>query len=110
MDGTPTVIIVGRHRRPVLSSVTAVLSKGMRESQASQNGSGPYWQSIVHHIDDKEFDNEWIGVAQLARDALSKHPWSLTGGGALDVIAVMEQSAHNVGRSGGVHRDHKFHT
>jgi hypothetical protein len=96
MDGTPTVIIIGRARRPVLSTVRVALSKGLRESQQHRDGTGPYWQSIALHIDDDGFENEWVAVTQMDRSWLAKHPWSLAGGGALDILRVMEDASVTV--------------
>jgi hypothetical protein len=90
MDGTPTVILVGRNARPNLTTVRAVLSKTKRETPANLDGSGPYWRSIVDHLDDPGFDSEWISVTDLGRDSLAAHPWSLAGGGALSVKAAIE--------------------
>ena len=90
MDGTPTVILVGRNARPSLTTVRAVLSKTRRETPAHVNGTGPYWRAIIDHLDEPGFDSEWISVVDLARERLAAHPWSLAGGGALGVKAAIE--------------------
>ncbi|HVV74599.1 MAG TPA: BREX-2 system adenine-specific DNA-methyltransferase PglX [Mycobacteriales bacterium] len=90
MDGTPTVILVGRNARPVSSSVRAVLSKTRRETPTSAGGSGPYWQAIVQNIETPGYDSDWISVVDLDRSRLAKHPWSLTGGGAIELQAALE--------------------
>jgi Eco57I restriction endonuclease. len=89
-DGTPTVIIVGFNRRPQTSRVRAVLSKGRREGRANEDeGKGPYWTAIVNNIDDVGFDNEWVSVVDLDRALLAEHPWSLSGGGAIELMRAI---------------------
>lgn len=90
MDGTPTVILVGRNQQPMSGTIRAVLSKGRRESPGSPDGRGPYWTGITEHLDDPEFDNDWLTVTDLARDILGEHPWSLSGGGALELRQALE--------------------
>ena len=88
-DGTPTVILVGRHQAPVGKTVRAALSKGKRETRVYGNdGAGPYWSGIVNHINEPGWDDAWITIADLDRSALASHPWSLTGGA---MLRLMEQ-------------------
>lgn len=99
MDGTPTVILVGRNERPARSRVRAVLSKGARESRSvGAHGEGPYWRSIVEHLDDPGFDNEWLTVADLDRGMFSEHPWSLAGGGAIELKEAIGQAPLRLGQ------------
>ena len=93
MDGTPTVILIGRNTAPVSGVVRAVMSKTRRESPSSTNGNGPYWRSIVDHLDDPGYESEWLSVVDLERSRLSTHPWSLAGGGALELTAALENSS-----------------
>ncbi|WP_426976360.1 BREX-2 system adenine-specific DNA-methyltransferase PglX [Pseudarthrobacter sp. O4] len=92
MDGTPTVILVGRHQPPVGPKVRAVLGNGHREPRSSGQRGGPYWQSIVSEILSPGFSNDWIDVVDLERKILSTHPWSLSGGGAGEVVAQMAKN------------------
>jgi hypothetical protein len=90
-DGTPTVILVGRRRVPSRSAVRAVLSKGRRETKASGNhGEGPYWQSILTHLGEPGWDDEWLSVTDIPRSTLARHPWSLSGGGAGELMTLIE--------------------
>ncbi|NVM96157.1 BREX-2 system adenine-specific DNA-methyltransferase PglX [Arthrobacter wenxiniae] len=99
-DGTPTVILIGRNQRPVRSQVRAVLSKGRREQRSdASEGLGPYWISIADHVSDLGFENDWISIADLPRELLSKHPWSLSGGGIGELLDVlMKASITSVGK------------
>lgn len=86
MDGTPTVILVGRNRTPSPRPLRVVLSKGIRESGREPNGTGPYWTSLVDHLDDDEFENEWVSIRDTPRADLARHPWNLVGGGIRTLI------------------------
>ncbi|MEU8085739.1 BREX-2 system adenine-specific DNA-methyltransferase PglX [Micromonospora sp. NPDC049101] len=90
-DGTPTVILIGVNRRPVTGVVRAVLSKGLRETRSyGDAGKGPYWTSIAEHLDEGGFENEWVSIADLDRKLLASHPWSLSGGGAIELQSAIE--------------------
>lgn len=92
MDGTPTVILVGRNASPSGSLVRAVLSKTRRENPGHINGSGPYWNAIVQHLDDPGYDSDWVTIADLDRAQLASHPWSLSGGGAVELMGALVQA------------------
>lgn len=96
MDGTPTVILIGRNQRPVTQKIRAVLGKSLRENPASVEGSGPYWSDIVNHLDDYSFDSDWVSVVDLDRQILAKHPWSLTGGAARSLKEVIDRTPRTV--------------
>jgi hypothetical protein len=90
-DGTPTVIIIGTNQPPFSSVIRAVLSKGKRESREYGNeGGGPYWSSLVSHLDDPGWDSDWVTISDLDRKLLAKHPWSLSGGAAIELLSVID--------------------
>lgn len=95
MDGTPTTIIFGRNRAPAIAEVRCVLSMGVREmpTDASIDGYGPYWSSIVDHVDEPGYEDQWISVIDLPRVKLAEHPWSLSGGGAVQLLDSIKQKA-----------------
>lgn len=114
MDGTPTVILVGRNRPPSSITVRAIMSLGLRESpEDAKGGAGPYWKSITDHINDIGYENRWISVTNLSRQSLAQHPWSLAGGGAPELLSAIgragqvpiEQVAVRVGFFGMTHAD-----
>lgn len=88
--GTPTVIIVGRNQRPVGRTVKAVLGVRGEPGQPKDPASGLVWSQVVNHINDQDFDGAYVTVTDLDRAALSTHPWSLSGGGANEVLAVLD--------------------
>lgn len=93
MDGTPTAILFGRNRPPVAPTVRAVLSIGVREtpSEALEEGYGPYWASIAEHADEAGYEDSYISVVDLPRRNLKTHPWSLAGGGAVELLELIDR-------------------
>ena len=84
--GTPTVIIVGRHQRPISRSVRAVLGVRSEPGRPAEPAKGIVWSSIVRHVDEPGWDDTWITVTDLDRTLLDHHPWSLGGGGSGDLL------------------------
>lgn len=80
--GTPTVILVGRRRRPVANEVRAVLGIRGEPGQPEDPSKGLVWTEITEHIDTPDFDGIYVSVADLVRSTLATFPWSLSGGGA----------------------------
>lgn len=88
--GTPTVILFGRRRDPLETSVRVV--QGIRGEPATPEdpAKGQVWSSILKLVDQPGTQNEYVSVADTPRDRLRTHPWSLAGGGADDVKAQIE--------------------
>ncbi|WP_344716745.1 BREX-2 system adenine-specific DNA-methyltransferase PglX [Gordonia defluvii] len=80
--GTPTVIIVGRRRRPVGDVVRAVLGVRGEPGQPADPAKGLVWTEIVENFDSINFDGQFVTVTNLQRGIFAEHPWSLAGGGA----------------------------
>lgn len=93
--GTPTVIIIGRRRRPVGDQVRAVLGVRGEPGQPADPRKGLVWTEIVEHTDEPGYYGAYVTVTDLDRAILSTHPWSLSGGGASDVFAGIEAAASN---------------
>lgn len=87
--GTPTVILVGRRRRPQASTVRAVLGVRGEPGQPADASKGLVWTEIVEHLETPGNDGTYVTVTDLERAVLSAHPWSLSGGGASDVMEVL---------------------
>lgn len=86
---TPTVILVGRHRRPQSPTVRAVLGFRGEPGQPAVAADGLVWTEIVGHFDEPGFDGTYVSVSDLDRGFLAVHPWSLSGGGAAPLIEAM---------------------
>ncbi len=91
--GTPTVIICGRNRHPVKESVRAVLGIRGEPGAPPEPAKGLVWTSIADHFDHPGTTTEYVSVAEVQRDILSQYPWSLSGGGAHQVMSNIENAA-----------------
>jgi hypothetical protein len=87
--GTPTVMIFGRNRRPVTSKVRAVLGIRGEDGVPPDPAKGKVWTSIVNYVDEPGVPTEWITVTDLDRSVLAKYPWSLSGGGANELLTML---------------------
>ncbi|WP_159803038.1 BREX-2 system adenine-specific DNA-methyltransferase PglX [Arthrobacter zhaoguopingii] len=88
--GTPTVILIGRRRRPISDQVRAVLGVRGEPGTPEDPSKGLVWSEITDHLDSPGFDGVYVSVADLTRQTLSTFPWSLSGGGASDVFTALE--------------------
>ncbi|WP_029008648.1 BREX-2 system adenine-specific DNA-methyltransferase PglX [Azospirillum halopraeferens] len=91
--GTPTVILLGRNRAPVESSVRAALGIKGEPGTPEDASRGQVWMSIVNQIDSPGSQNSYIGIVDLPRSSLVQHPWSMGGGGATDLKELIERAA-----------------
>lgn len=88
--GTPTVIIVGRNQRPSTDTVRAVLGVRGEPGRPEEPAKGIVWSAICNHYTEAGYESPYISVADLRRDAFAKHPWSLSGGGAVELLKAVE--------------------
>lgn len=91
--GTPTVMLLARHRGPVAGTVRSVLGIRGEPSTPEDAAHGLVWNSIVELLDRSGSQNEFVSVADTPRETLAKHPWSMQGGGASDVKSQIEEAA-----------------
>ncbi|GFE18064.1 DNA methylase [Streptomyces glebosus] len=85
--GTPTVILVGRNHLPRPDEpIRAALGVRGEPSQPSAAEEGLVWNAIVQQIDSPGSESPWLSVEDSERTAFSEHPWSLSGGGASEVL------------------------
>jgi hypothetical protein len=113
--GTPTVIVVGRNRKPSSESVRVVLSIKGEPGLPPVPAHGHVWTSIANHVDDIGWQDKWITVRDLERDQLGIHPWYLSGGGALELLEILNKGTRTlddvvatVGYSGQTNADPAF--
>ncbi|MBV5246748.1 BREX-2 system adenine-specific DNA-methyltransferase PglX [Mycolicibacterium sp. PAM1] len=95
--GTPTVIIVGRKQRPSSDTVRAVLSVRGEPGRPDNPAKGLVWSTIVDHIDEPGFEDAYINVSDLPRQTFSSHPWSLSGGGAVQLQQQVDKQTAKLG-------------
>ncbi|MDT5025273.1 MAG: hypothetical protein QOE61_1699, partial [Micromonosporaceae bacterium] len=97
--GTPTVILVGRSRpvSPRYSGpIRCVLGVRGEPSQPGDAAKGLVWAAVLDQIDRAGSESEWISTADLRREQLSTHPWSLSGGGAGDLRSLLDEAARKL--------------
>lgn len=86
--GTPTVILVGRNHVPRQEeSVRAVLGVRGEPNQPEDAADGRVWRAIVNQVRRPGSESEWISVGDMRRSGFSEHPWSLSGGGAENLLS-----------------------
>ncbi|WP_203872445.1 BREX-2 system adenine-specific DNA-methyltransferase PglX, partial [Planomonospora parontospora] len=90
--GTPTVILVGRnknYRQARRETVRTVM--GIRGEPAAPEDpkDGQVWRAIVDQIGHAGSCSEWVSVSDVDRKQLSGFPWSLSGGGAIDLFELI---------------------
>jgi len=91
--GTPTLIVIGRNRRPVERTVRAALGVRGEPARPLDPAKGIVWTAIVEHIDIPGWEDGWVTIAELDRSLLDTHPWSLTGGGAVQLLEAIGSAA-----------------
>lgn len=94
--GTPTVILVGRNTRPSAPTVRAILGIRGEPGRPDDPASGIVWTSITTHVGQPGWTDDWITVADLDRTLLSTHPWSLSGGGAVELQQAIARNSNRI--------------
>ncbi|CAM04376.1 BREX-2 system adenine-specific DNA-methyltransferase PglX [Saccharopolyspora erythraea] len=91
--GTPTVILVGRNHFPRMGeSIRAVLGVRGEPGEPEIPAEGLVWSAILDQIGKPGTESEWVSVQDGERTSYSRFPWSLSGGGATDVFAMVEEA------------------
>ena len=91
--GTPTVILFGRHRRPVGPTLRAVLGIRGEPETPTDPAQGLVWSAILAQVDQPESESEYLSTEDLDRKQFRRHPWSLQGGGAVELKEQIESVA-----------------
>lgn len=91
--GTPTVLLFGRSRSPTGETVRAVMGKRGETGTPVDPARGKVWSSIVEGWGNAGWENEYVSVAEVARETFGRHPWSLGGGGAAELRERLESLA-----------------
>nr|CEL19290.1 putative DNA methylase [Kibdelosporangium sp. MJ126-NF4]CTQ94911.1 putative DNA methylase [Kibdelosporangium sp. MJ126-NF4] len=89
--GTPTVILVGRRRPWKTPTVRALLGAQSESGQPDDPKQGAVWRSIVEMLEFPGTANRYLTVMDIRRDLLATHPWSLSGGGAVELREFIEK-------------------
>lgn len=91
--GTPTVILLARNQEAGSYPVRTALGIKGDPTTSVEPKDGLVWRSIVEGIESPGFENDYITVEDRDRQSMATHPWSLQGGGAADLMAVIEGSS-----------------
>ena len=91
--GTPTVILFGRHRPAVDEAVRTVMGIKGEPSTPADPARGLVWSAILAQIDQPGSESEFLSIVNLPRSQLSRHPWSIGGGGAAELRDSLDKSA-----------------
>jgi hypothetical protein len=90
--GTPTVILFGRRRDPVLPRVRAVMGIRGEPSTPADPTQGLVWTAITQQTDHAGSSSNFVSVTDAARTSFHSHPWSIGGGGAAELKDLLEES------------------
>jgi hypothetical protein len=88
--GTPTVILFGRHRFPVSSTLRTVMGIRGEPTTPDDPARGAVWSAIVAQLDQPGSQSEFVSVGDSERALFHKHPWSIGGGGAAELKEQLE--------------------
>lgn len=83
--GTPTVILFGRNRKPVLDTIRTVMGIRGEPETPSNPAQGLVWTAIRNQVDSPGSESPFLSVADTPRASFHKHPWTLGGGGAAEL-------------------------
>jgi N-6 DNA Methylase len=91
--GTPTVILLGRQRRSVTSTIRTAMGIRGEPSTPADPARGQVWSAIVRQIDQSGSQSEFVSVAESPRENFHRHPWSIGGGGAAELKEQLDDSS-----------------
>jgi len=91
--GTPTVILFGRNRSPVGTTVRTVMGIKGEPTAPEDPATGVVWSAILAQVDRPGSEGEFVSVADTPRVTFAKHPWSIGGGGASDLRLALDERA-----------------
>ena len=91
--GTPTVILIARNQPSNSKHVLSVLGIRGEPTSPSDPTKGKVWSSIVQFLTKGVGENDYISIASQPREVYERHPWSLAGGGATELKALMETNS-----------------
>ncbi|MEU4270796.1 BREX-2 system adenine-specific DNA-methyltransferase PglX [Streptomyces sp. NPDC026092] len=96
--GTPTVILAGRNSMGrQTDGIRAVLGVRGEPSQPSDPARAMVWTAILGQLEKPGSESEWVSVEDAARHDFAMHPWSLSGGGAGEVLGCLEAAGQKLG-------------
>ncbi|MGH7490160.1 MAG: BREX-2 system adenine-specific DNA-methyltransferase PglX, partial [bacterium] len=89
-EGTTTAVLVGRRRPPLQPEIRVVMGIRSEPGRPADPSRGFVWRAIVLQTDSAKTESEWLSVRDIPRAHLAKHPWSLGGGGASELVRELQ--------------------
>ncbi len=94
--GTPTVILFGRNRAPISSTIRTLMGVRGEPAAPETPAEGLVWLAIVRQVDLAGSESSFITVCDVLRSEFARHPWSIGGGGVAEVKTAIEQNSETV--------------
>ena len=91
--GTPTAILLARHRSPVSSTIRAVRGIKGETTRPEDPASAPVWREIVDHVNEPGYEGKFVSINDASRDSFNSYPWPMGGGGAAELKEAIEDSS-----------------
>ncbi|RAO07822.1 BREX-2 system adenine-specific DNA-methyltransferase PglX [Micromonospora noduli] len=89
--GTPTVILIGRNaNRGRAGTIRTVMGIRGEPSAPDNPSEGFVWQAIVKQVRNPGSETQWLTAGDTPRADLAVFPWSLSGGGAGDLMDALD--------------------
>jgi hypothetical protein len=88
--GTATVLLFARNQPAGTEAVRVTMSKRGEAGRPAVPAQGKVWVSILEGHSTPGYESEFISVANVSRQALAAHPWSIGGGGAAELKTQLE--------------------
>ncbi|WP_051572994.1 BREX-2 system adenine-specific DNA-methyltransferase PglX [Streptomyces sp. PRh5] len=90
---TPTLILVGRNDPGMRDMpVRTVLGVRGEPRQPADPARGIVWKAILDQVNQPGTASEWVSVQDEPRQRFHRFPWTLTGGGAADLMDVLSRA------------------
>ncbi|MCE9632144.1 MAG: BREX-2 system adenine-specific DNA-methyltransferase PglX [Planctomycetia bacterium] len=96
--GTPTVILFGRRRSPVGNTIRAVMGTRGEPTTPTDPAKGLVWTSITTHFATPGVNSDFVTVADIDRALMHSHPCTLAGGGATELVQLLDASPSSLQR------------
>jgi hypothetical protein len=95
--GYPTVILVGRNSRPRKPRNLRLV---MATAGDDQTDKGTYpclaWKAITEQVDRPGTESQWVTVVAAPNQEFVYHPWSLSGGGSNELLALLNECSDSL--------------
>lgn len=89
--GTPTVVIVGRSRRPQGEEIRVARGLSGEPSPPQDPSRGLAWLDLYNHADDERYVGTYFEVGADKRANYATHPWVLSGGATAKLNGAIEE-------------------